>query len=578
MLYGQPAWALATAFRPFLWGFMLLGSEHGLSFFWTARLACLLLVSYEFGRFLTNDDRCLSFAYAVLVGFGPVLQWWFAINGIAELFIFGQLLVLLFDKYWLSSSVIGRWAVAAGIAYCAGGYALVLYPAWQVPLFYVFAALGVAVFIQDFGIFSRRLKGGRHSNRRFAAGLLPICVMTILLIVVLLTICWQSREAIRLVANTAYPGARKESGGGLLQSLSDYVSSPLLALDADSAIPNAPERASFFTLFPVGIILALMVLAKHRDSKLMALLLCDLFLLAYGLFGFPSWLSSATLLSMVTTGRLELATSFLDIILLIRSLTLLPFLHRPGTSDVNGHDDSPICRVIPRAIISMILAVFLVALADRLSECPLNRVFTCLALAILAVFLFSVFSAAVDKQFGVRLVASASVMVLISGLCVNPIQHGASAILDNPVPAMVRSELGNRTSTAKLVTDDPYIGQGMVASGIPAITSANTMPALKRWHKLDPDRRYEKLYNRYAFVQIQLQAKGSPSFELAKGHPDYLIVHMTANDLVTIGATHILSKQNPEEYQTDDVRFAPMGQANGFTLYRIVQRQHFNAQ
>lgn len=99
MLYAQPAWALATLFRPFLWGFMAFGSQHGLAFFWSARLVVLLLISYEFGRWLTDDRKSISVAYAIFIGFAPIVQWWFSVNGTAELLIFGQALVVLYYRY-----------------------------------------------------------------------------------------------------------------------------------------------------------------------------------------------------------------------------------------------------------------------------------------------------------------------------------------------------------------------------------------------------------------------------------------------------------------------------------------------
>lgn len=44
MVYGQPSYAVATLFRPFLWGYLLLGAERGLAFFWDARMLCMMLV------------------------------------------------------------------------------------------------------------------------------------------------------------------------------------------------------------------------------------------------------------------------------------------------------------------------------------------------------------------------------------------------------------------------------------------------------------------------------------------------------------------------------------------------------
>ena len=88
MVYGQPVWDLGVLFRPFHWGYLLLGASRGLSFFWWARLAALLLVSFEIGMLVTKKNRALSLAFSLLMGFSPLVQWWFAINGLVEMLVF----------------------------------------------------------------------------------------------------------------------------------------------------------------------------------------------------------------------------------------------------------------------------------------------------------------------------------------------------------------------------------------------------------------------------------------------------------------------------------------------------------
>lgn len=97
MVYGQPAFATATLFRPFLWGYFLLGAERGLSFFWCARLLCMLLVGFSFFRLFSKDDAICALG-SLLCALAPATQWWFAVNGTAELLIFGEGLVLVLAR------------------------------------------------------------------------------------------------------------------------------------------------------------------------------------------------------------------------------------------------------------------------------------------------------------------------------------------------------------------------------------------------------------------------------------------------------------------------------------------------
>ncbi|KAA8819005.1 DUF7657 domain-containing protein [Bifidobacterium vespertilionis] len=683
MLYAQPAWALATLFRLFLWGFMLLGSAHGLAFFWSARLIVLLLVSYEFGRLITRDDRWLAAGYAMMVGFAPIVQWWFAVNGIAELFIFGQALVVLFDRYLAAtgaacvSSSTGarwRWVLAAGLAYCAGGYALILYPAWQIPMCYVFAACGAAVLIGRLRGFDRHGLRARFRVRDFA----PMIVAAVALIGVLAFVFLRAWDTVSAVMHTAYPGARSETGGGLLNTLFNYVASPFSALDDAIPMPNASEQSTFYGLFPLGIVLGVLGLRRRRDPWIIALLAVDALLLAFGLVGFPSWLAKITMFSSLTVDRIKLATTFIDLLLLTRlasrhpersaqadspcrpderspqagsprhpersaqrvvegSLTVLPMTQYEMTKDPStplrfaqddkkrsprhperspkgaaegsliprtmtlremtkgpstplrcaqddrgsrpvAQDDGGDRRSAQDAAKGFILAALFAgaALSCNIALSGQRRDGTQLALmagfALLTAFAFIV-AIVWPKRLGSRMIALAAVLMMLSGLCVNPVQQGARALTDNPAANLVASSLrsaGENTADVRLVTDNPFLGQAMIANGIPTITSVNPVPALERWATVDPDGKYRDVYNRYAYVQIDVENDGRGAwFELHDGQPDYVVAHLAPADLKAIGATHVLTTRDLVPLSGADVQFAPIGSSDGLTLYRV---------
>lgn len=102
IVYGQPVWDIAVLFRPFHWGYLLLGAERGLSFFWCARLIALFMVTFELSMLLTNRKRVLSLASALLIAFSSQVQWWFAVNGLVEMLVFGQLAVLIVHYFMLT--------------------------------------------------------------------------------------------------------------------------------------------------------------------------------------------------------------------------------------------------------------------------------------------------------------------------------------------------------------------------------------------------------------------------------------------------------------------------------------------
>ena len=104
MIYGLPTLNLMQVFRPFQIGFLFLGIAKGLSFFWCGRGIALFLVMFELAMILTKKNKLLSLLAAIMITLAPMIQWWFAINGIVEIFVFGGLAIILLEKYMTTTN------------------------------------------------------------------------------------------------------------------------------------------------------------------------------------------------------------------------------------------------------------------------------------------------------------------------------------------------------------------------------------------------------------------------------------------------------------------------------------------
>jgi hypothetical protein len=165
---------------------------------------------------------------------------------------------------------------------------------------------------------------------------------------------------------------------------------------------------------------------------------------------------------------------------------------------------------------------------------------------------------------GFSFLASLALFVTITGLCVNPLQCDATALTNGSVIQMATEALDQNDT---VLTDSPFVGQALIASGIPSITSVNTYPDLERWESVDPSKAYYDIYNRYAYIEIQLQTDEDTWFE--EKAADYIVVHLQVNDLSKIGATHYLSKDDMTAYSTDAIQFIPISSSGDWTLYKI---------
>lgn len=587
MVYAQPAWALATIFRPFLWGFIVLGSEMGLAFFWSARLVLLLLVSYEFGRWFTHDDRWLSAAYGLLMGFAPIVQWWFAVNGMADLFIFGQGAVLLFARYLTTPSTPMRWLVGFLAAYCLGGFIMVLYPASQVPLVYAFGAICLWTLIH-YCLGQRAAKiTGSADGRSFVAQAAPLVTACIVVVVCVLGALYQARDAIRSESSTVYPGNRLSTGGGILPALMGYGASIFSPLEAQNVHPNAPEQALFFSLFPVGLLLGIYAVWKTRDGLLDALLAADAFIYIYGICGLPEWLCRLTLMSRATTGRMKLAVGMIELILIFRSVTELRLARarrqretvvaEAGMNAPAEHGSpkrtSLLSRPVP-AMLACLAGSLLIAMGAGFSSTYHLRMLYLVMLVLVVFFMLAgLWGVVFGRAYARQVLVSSLVVVVLAGGCVNPVQQGARTLASSPVISMVQSKTIHQDSgeggKVAVLADDSVMGQALIANGVPALNSLNAFPALDRWHKIDPNARKEHIYNRYAYVDAEVTGKKTSTFWYIGA--DHFGVRLAVDDLPKVGVTHILTKKNLDTLGSAKVHLEKMGKTDEWNLYKVEQ-------
>lgn len=556
MVYAQPCWAFPTLFRPFLWGYLLLGSTRGLAFFWSARLAALFLVSEAFARLMFGEDRKVSVAFALMVAFSGTVQWWFAVNGAAELFIFGELLVISFSRMLHSdrSDRLARFGLTLAIAWLCVAFILVIYPAWQVGLFWVFFAIGVSLCI-------RYLREG-HAVRDLVIQIRPL-LFALLLTGMAVAACFVPvLDVIKTVSATEYPGSRKSLGGDLaLTNLFNWGSSLAEPLAASLCSPNACEKATFFSPAPLGAILAFWSIAHsvHKKSKadpvLLPLAIVELVFLIYCFVGLPDILSTVTLLSHSTSGRVLQMMGYVDLILLFRLTT-------------NGADSISDGKARAAGLIISLFAVAVLSVAGAVSSGNIR-----LALVVLnAVGMFCLLAALIlirGKVPGANMaLLVVSVLVALSGAAVNPVQHGAGALTDSDTASAVREY---SDSDDLWIAEGSVLGDLCIANGASCINSVNTYPRLDMWSTLDPNGMYKSVYNRYAYIVVAPTTKAT-TFELNSA--DFFTVELNLDDARKIGITKWLISLDLAEYNTESTRAVKVADAGPYSIWELEDVQY----
>ena len=558
-VYGTPVWNILIIFRPFQIGYLFLSQAKGLSFFWMGRLIALLLVSFEMGMLITGKDKILSLSYALLLTFSPILQWWFAVNYIAEIFIFGQLAVLAICHYANTRDYRKRFIFSILFAFSVCGYAFALYPAWQIPCGYVFLFLAIWLILDNHEDFFNSKKD-----------LILIALSFLLIAAGIGYFLTQSIDTIEIVRNTVYPGTRQNFGGWLLdgmRKLCDYIVSPLLPLNYDiTLIPdniNLCEAARIYDFFPVPLILYFIInfIEKKHDKLLNLLFVLQVFLGIFFVFGFPPFLSKITLLSQATDTRMVLAFNLMNLLMLFRSIALFNETSNKYLSRIR---DNNLILILISVLISLL--VFLSSNFTRFEFFTL-KFFLCLSvflIGLLSISIFLIFKSGDGKYKNYFLIACIFI-ALMSGALVNPIESGISYY--DKEASQFAADIVQDDPNATWIMINPIKGNSFLPVGARTINSINTYPDLDRWHKFDKNNQSFDDYNRYAHIFIKLSKDHRTSFALVNA--DMFNVTLNTNDLKYLNVSYIASDEDISDFSTENVEFDEIYKNEKLRIYSV---------
>ena len=502
IIYGQPVFNLVTIFRPFTLGYILLGDEMGLAFYWSSRFAVCLLVSFEFGRQFTIGNNKLALLYSVLVVFSPLVQWWYSINELVEIIIFGQGAILIISSYLNEESFRKKAMLIALFILCAGGYVLSFYPAWMIPFFYIFAFFGAAVLIEN----RQKLNIKREDLVLFS-----LCAL--ILAFLFLYIWSRSKETILSEINTVYPGERNEKGN--LKNIVELFRGWTSYFWTIIKINNPCEEVDFLSLFPLGVILSLITFKqKDNDYLLKCLLACNAFLIGFLLLSLPDWLTSITMMKSVTGGRNVTAIGYLNLIILIRALSktkwervMVKYLFIPG-------------------IISV-----LVGLYKAESNLDDAQKIIAVVIGILQIALLLAFCKGKQEGF-ITLMLSLSI---IGGAFVNPVSTGLDSLFETEIYKKIKYINKQDNGLWAVVNGGISLNDLPTTAGAHTINAVSTYPDYILWEKIGMQDKKE-IWNRYAHINIQLSEKN----DLKLINPDALELSLNLQTLKSLGVKYLL--------------------------------------
>lgn len=525
IVYGQPSWDILMLCRPFYWGFLLLGSSYGLSWFWCGRLIALVLSYFELGMLLTDKNKKLSVLLAVCISFSPFLQWWFAVNGLAEMLIFGAC-ILLGTHYLLS--VKHNWkkyAVAVGMALCAGGYILTFYPAWMAPLAYSFLPVFVWIVVKK-----------RNQEVLCKKDVLPWGVFFAVFGVSMVYLIATSMDTIRAVLNSVYPGAVTGRGADGRMGILRY---PFALFSWVYTGSHMVENTSFICFAPIGFIVAIRAMWKEKKADLLMILLlaAELLLTCHYCLGLPDWLAGILMLQYTNGRRGVQVIGVLRLILLTRALSKT----REGMKPVFA---------IPTAIAATLFAVGMSWWYAEFD--PIGQLFPywdelwqmCVVVVLFAVVFYLLLSC--KKAKCMVAVGVACGVVIVSSMWINPIHRGTEVVTENPLYLEIQKKAEEEPEKGWVVVDAYYPANNLpYMAGALCFNTTQTYPNLDRWKMFDPEGTREDIYNRYCHIEAHLGTETDLILEAA----DRVSVTLDKASLEEMNLKYILTTNGALEEQ-----------------------------
>lgn len=473
--YNAPVLDVTVIAKPFTWGYFLLGNERGLSWYWCSKVILMLLVSFELCMIITKKNKMVSLLGALLMAFSPLIQWWFVPHA-ADVFFWGMAVLVLSYHFFVAPTIWYKnlFTILTPLALIT--FVIALFPSLQVPVGLIVIALLVAFLLRDKELITFKKK---DVWRIVAMGVFALAVIGHTVIT--------SKDAIMGLLNTVYPGKRVSLGdGSKLDSL--FTSLTVFTLPFKNiTFSNNCEVSTFIHFAPVFMMLYPWICKKmKKDGNMVVgnvMLGCLLVMAAFMLIGFPELLAKITFFSYIN--RMDLAYGFLATLFTVWGIDMIWKK-----------------KIITRKQVLAVLAVYVGLCICFIGEKELTYLewwqygVIIIGLAVLMYLML--------KSYQKLFISGMALLIVVSSFTINPLARGVGALFDHPLEKKIHEIAKEDKESYWLAINDRILASVGVANGARVLNMVNFYPDFEKWSIIDPDGANEKIYNRYAHMNVSL--------------------------------------------------------------------------
>ena len=553
---GVPVAHWTALAKPATWGFFVLDLRRALAWAWWLPWfggfgACWWL--------LMRLTRLAWTPAAVLAACLALAPYSVAFSGWpAYLLMFAALGLVAVDRLLHAARMRAALGWGALLGWSAAGYALVLYPAWQISVATLCAPLALAWAWRERAVW-------RWSGRQSLGVLLALAVPA-----ALLWAWWlDARDAVALMRATVYPGQRAFEAGGDIDRwflLKGWLNPITLHVDA----PMVRSEAASYPFVWLGTAAALALTwwrARRVDAVSLALLAFVVFALTYKFIGLPAPLLRATGWSMVTAYRLDLALGLAQLLLLG---WLLGPVAAPG--DTGQARASPLVWGMAIAAGALTLAQVTWEVArmplDIADSLPQGFVVLC-ALAAAAAAL------ALVLRRATALLVLYGGWVLAAVVSFNPLVRAPDRLqLVSELKAAGVAAAGQQPLTRVAVLGERNWAMTLPAAGVAVVNSVFYLPQPTLWRALDPQGTQRDVYNRYQRLLLDLEPQyGALPWRIESPRLDEVRVALdpVRFDFRLLDARFVLARPHGADGLLRNATLAPVAQTSGADGYLLLK-------
>lgn len=539
IVYGQPVKDISMIFRIPQIGYLLFGAGAGLSFYWCLRFIALFMASFEFLMLITNKNKRLALIGAIVIVLSPTIQWWYSTNALIEMIVSAEVGLVLFDKYFKEEKFKLRTLYMAIIFICIGTFALTFYPAWMVPIAYIFLPFLIWIIIEN------------RKNIKFTKGdIIAFVVIALIFVGLMARILLKSWDTIISTLNTAYPGKRIVLEKGSPKVYIGFLMSSLFTIV--TSFDNPCDMAVMMDFWPVALILLGIYVLKEKKKDILVTLsvVVVLILNAYYLFSAPEWLAKITLLSRSWYGRIYQVFGLLNIFILFRILSNTEFKFKK----------------VWALFISTIVSGLCVLVAKNYYPERINLAIACASTIVFTLMFYTILRYTENKKIFTWVII---IFMLVIGGLVNPVRSGINLVDEDPLLNAIENINSEEEGLWALIEIGlPEINLPNVAKA-KTLNSTNVYPNLELWRKIDEAGQYEEIYNRYAHIFITLVPNEEDTvFELLA--PDVIRIFMKYEDLQKLGVNYLVrGAKLPAMENTDEINLEEKYKDENYIIYKV---------